>query len=89
MLIWNLLFQIGKIINIFLKWTSNHFSFSCPTDFFTITDNTGIYKGCGWRKYAFDNQLCSSVVFVSYIAPSNLSTTLYKGMQIYYECTKL
>ena len=58
----------------------------CPTDYFKITDNTGTYTGCGWKKYAYDNVLCSSVVYISYKAPSSLSSTIFKGFQAYYEC---
>jgi len=60
--------------------------FRCPTDYLQITDNTGTYKVCGWKKIGFDNELCSSTVYLNYKTPAMLSTTLYKGLKLYYEC---
>jgi hypothetical protein len=59
--------------------------YSCPTDYVKITDTTGTYKACGYKKIAYDKQLCSNVVYISYNAPAILSSSLYKGFRIYYE----
>lgn len=53
-------------------------------DYIKITDTTGEYVNCGTGKISLENDLCSSVVYVSYKAPT--AGLLYKGFKIYYEC---
>lgn len=58
---------------------------SCGDDYIRITDITGTYEYCGYRKYTLENTLCSSAVYIQYKSPADLSS-IYRGMRIYYEC---
>ena len=60
-----------------------NFCLSCLTDYVKITHNTGTNKACGSKKYTYDNRLCSSVVYISYKAPT--SGYNFKGFKLYYE----
>ena len=53
------------------------------TDYVKITHNIGANKVCGDRKYSFESRLCSSVVYISYKAPTTGSG--YQGFRLYYE----
>lgn len=67
--------------------TKNLFNYlhSCPTDYIRIDDTTGTYITCGSEKSSYDNQLCSSVVYISYRAETP-NVLFAKGFKIYYEC---
>ena len=60
---------------------------SCPSDYIKIDDTTGSYITCGTDRPSYDNKLCSSVVYVSYLA-STANVLLAKGFKIYYECKR-
>lgn len=78
--------QLNSLFLVFLNSIS--FFYRCNSEYVKITDTTGTYISCGYKKVLFDNQLCSSMVYVSYLA-NGIFSSLYKGFQLYYECTSL
>jgi hypothetical protein len=62
-----------------------HFLPRCEDDYLAITDSTGTYIVCGYEKYTFENKFCSSVIYISYKAPADLSNA-YRGFRLYYQC---
>ncbi len=85
---WNLKIRalICKNISNNLKFKKNSdFKFkSCITDYVKITDSTGTYTSCGYKKFSFENKLCSSAIYITYKAPTSLSS-IYRGFRIYYQ----
>lgn len=57
--------------------------FSCLTDYVTITHSSGVLKGCGNKKFSFENRICSSEVYVSY--KTTVTSSVFRGFKLYYE----